>query len=159
VRPPLAEPMGHRHRRRLIVIDGPAAQTGALLPARRCRHTSADDKQVTKPHRQVETFLPTKSVGGRGQTAHMATYIVSYDLRAPGQDYAELIEFLKNQPNWWHHLGSTWVVVSDSSAVTLRDVMRVYLDPNDKVLVVESSGTAAWRGFDERGSAWLKTHL
>lgn len=33
----------------------------------------------------------------------MTTYIVSYDLKAPGKDYAELIDYLKSLDNWWHN--------------------------------------------------------
>jgi hypothetical protein len=89
----------------------------------------------------------------------MNTFVVSYDLQRPGQDYATLSEFLKSQSNWWHHLGSTWVIVTNLSAVQLRDGIKEHTDANDKVLVVESSGVAAWKGFNEKGSAWLKEHL
>ncbi|MDE0804072.1 MAG: hypothetical protein OSA99_12195 [Acidimicrobiales bacterium] len=89
----------------------------------------------------------------------MATYIVSYDLQSPGQDYAPLVEYLKSLPNWWHHLGSTWVVVTDMEAAELRNEIRNLVDGNDKVLVVRSASVGAWRGFNDTGSKWLKSHL
>ena len=89
----------------------------------------------------------------------MPSYIVSYDPQAPGKDYDDLIDYLKSHEKWWHHLGSTWVVVTSLSAVQLRDGIRQHTDANDKVLVVQSSGIGAWRGFTDKGSQWLKDHL
>lgn len=89
----------------------------------------------------------------------MTTYIVSYDLKRPGQDYDDLIDYLKSHDNWWHNLGSTWVVVTDLTAVELRDGIKKHTDGNDKVLVVQSAGVGAWAGFAERGSKWLKNKL
>jgi hypothetical protein len=37
----------------------------------------------------------------------MNTLLVGYDLNKPGQDYAELKEYLKAQGTWWHALDST----------------------------------------------------
>lgn len=89
----------------------------------------------------------------------MPTYVVSYDLVRPGQDYAPLTKYLKSQSNWWHHLGSSWVVVSPLTSVQLRDGITDHIDENDKVLIVQSSGTGAWAGFNSEGSSWLKEHL
>ena len=98
--------------------------------------------------------------GGRCCDARrMTSYIVSYDLKAPGKDYATLIEYLKSHTNWWHNLGSTWVVVTDLSAVELRDGIKSHTDSNDKVLVVQSAGIGAWFSFAESGSNWLKKNL
>lgn len=46
----------------------------------------------------------------------MNTLLVGYDLNRPGQNYTELIEYLKSQVTWWHHLDSTWLVVTSKSA-------------------------------------------
>lgn len=89
----------------------------------------------------------------------MSTYVVSYDLSRPGQGYAELGDYLKEHSNWWHHLGSTWVIVTELSAVQLRDGIRAHVDDNDKLLVVKSAGVGAWRGFNDKGSSWLQEHL
>jgi hypothetical protein len=51
----------------------------------------------------------------------MPTHIVCYDLNKPGQNYSDLIAKLKSYGNWWHHLDSTWLVVTRLSAQQLRD--------------------------------------
>lgn len=89
----------------------------------------------------------------------MTSYLVSYDLNAPGKNYDNLIEYLKSESNWWHHLGSTWVVVTDLTAAQLRNGIAQHTDSNDKVLVMKSSGVGAWSGFSAKGSTWLKDHL
>lgn len=89
----------------------------------------------------------------------MATYIVSYDLNAPGQHYSELYDYLKSSGTWWHNLDSTWLVVTSLSAAELRDGIQRHIDSNDKVLVVQTAGVGAWYGISESGSTWLKEQL
>lgn len=46
----------------------------------------------------------------------MTVYCVSYDLNKAGQNYNDLYEELKKSPNWWHHLDSTWLIVTNETA-------------------------------------------
>lgn len=89
----------------------------------------------------------------------MATYIVTYDLMSPGQDYSELHEHLKSYGTYSHRLESTWLLVTTKTATQVRDGVLEHIDSNDKVLVVESGGNGAWSGIPEAGSKWLKEHL
>lgn len=89
----------------------------------------------------------------------MATYIISYDLKAPGKNYDGLIEAIKSYGTWWHHLGSTWCVVTTKTAAQIRDHLNKHIDKNDLLLVVKSGGEGAWTGFNETGSKWLKDNL
>lgn len=90
----------------------------------------------------------------------MGTYIIGYDLNKSGKDYDGLIGAIKSlSGTWWHHLDSTWIVVSDLSAKQIRDALRVHLDSDDELLVVRSSGEGAWCGFNNNGSKWLKNNL
>lgn len=89
----------------------------------------------------------------------MATYIISYDLNSPGQDYTSLHDAIKSYKTWWHHLDSTWCIVTDDTAAKVRDNLKKKMDSNDKLLVVKSSGVGAWFGFNSKGSEWLKDNL
>jgi len=89
----------------------------------------------------------------------MPTYVVSYDLKKPGKNYDDLIEALESYGTYWHHLGSTWCVVSDKTAKEVCEHLVRYIDENDKILVVKSAGVGSWRGFNQSGSDWLKNHL
>lgn len=91
----------------------------------------------------------------------MKTMLVGYDLNRPGQNYGDLIDRLKEFPGWWHHLDSTWIVKTDKTHVQVRDELKQHLlDSNDELLVVDITGdAAAWCGFSDRASTWLKSNL
>lgn len=93
----------------------------------------------------------------------MTTFLIGYDLNknAPPGQYDDLMAAIKDLSGgtWWHHLESTWIVVSELSAENIRDHLRGYLDSNDELLVVKLSGSGAWTGFSESGSSWLLQNL
>jgi len=88
----------------------------------------------------------------------MATYIISYDLRKPGQDYDALYEAIKSYGTWAHINKSVWAVVTTNSAVQVRDYLSQFMDSNDRLFVVKSGVAAAWRNSICKNE-WLKEHL
>lgn len=89
----------------------------------------------------------------------MATYLIGYDLNKQ-KDYPELIEAIKAlSGTWWHHLDSTWILVTEKSAADMRDTLKKHIDGDDELLVVKLNGEGAWAGFNEKGSKWLKDNL
>ena len=89
----------------------------------------------------------------------MTSYLVTYDLSAPGQKYDDLSEHLKSYGTYSHALESAWLIVSSKSAKEIRDAAGKVLDSNDKLLVVELTGVAAWRGLREATSDWIHKNL
>ena len=89
----------------------------------------------------------------------MGIFIVTYDLNRPGQNYSELFEAINGIGSWWHCVDSTWIVKSNLSAVQVRDRLSSRIDANDRLLVAALSGEAAWIGFDNDCSSWLKNNL
>jgi hypothetical protein len=90
----------------------------------------------------------------------MTTYLISYDLNRPGQDYTSLTEAIKAVAGtWWHHLDSTWIIKHTGPATAIRDALSRHIGVNDELLVVKLSGEGAWVGINEKGSGWLKEHL
>lgn len=92
---------------------------------------------------------------------NMAAILIGYDLNRKGQDYATLIAKIKElSGTWWHCLDSTWIIKCDLTAVQVRDTLTQFIDANDELLVVDITGDhAAWRGFDDSCSNWLKKNL
>jgi len=90
----------------------------------------------------------------------MNTLMIGYDLNKAGKDYAELIAAIKTMPLWWHHLDSTWLVRTDLSAADLRDKLGSHIDGDDELLVINVTGdAAAWQGFNDAASKWLRSYL
>lgn len=92
----------------------------------------------------------------------MSMLLVGYDLNRTGQEYAKVIEYLEGYGTYWHHLDSTWLIKTSKSCADVIDEMRAkkLIDSNDEILVVNITGdNAAWYGFSEKGSAWLKKNL
>jgi hypothetical protein len=89
----------------------------------------------------------------------MALFLIGYDLDKPNQDYESLFEAIKSLGNWWHHLDSTWLVESTKDFKEVRDLLKQHIKKNDKLLVYDVTGRpAAWAGFNEKASKWLKEH-
>jgi len=89
----------------------------------------------------------------------MDSYMIGYDLNRPHQDYPDLWNAIKAYGTWWHNLDSTWIIISNKTAVEICDDLRRHVDPNDELLVARVTRNAAWVGFNDKASSWLKEHL
>jgi hypothetical protein len=90
----------------------------------------------------------------------MATLMIGYDLNRPGQDYAALIERIKSHGRWWHHLDSTWFVVTSLTPNEMCEELRRYIDSSDELLVLDVTRDSWWGvGFEQRAYDWLKENL
>lgn len=90
----------------------------------------------------------------------MNTYLISYDLRAPGKDYTPLIAYLKKYATWAKPLESVWFVKSPLEATGVRDEIRTQIDTNDGLLVVDvTKDGAAWVNLGDQVTNWIKANL
>jgi hypothetical protein len=64
------------------------------------------------------------------------TYIITYDLNSPGQNYPALHEAIKSFGTWAKPLESTWLVETDLTAQGISARLRPYMDGNDSLLVI-----------------------
>lgn len=87
----------------------------------------------------------------------MPAYVVSYDL-VSDRDYSKLYTALKSYPAWGRVVESAWVIISDNSAIEIRDHLAASMDSDDRLLVVRSGGEAAWRNVI-CDSNWLKDNI
>ena len=88
----------------------------------------------------------------------MNTYIITYDLMAPGKDYNNLYTAIKSCGAWAKVVYSTWAIKTDLSAVQVRDYLIQHMDANDRLFVIKSGREAAWRGTICNGE-WLQNNL
>ena len=89
----------------------------------------------------------------------MSTYVVTYDLIKQGQNYTCLTEKLKDYPTHWHAQGSVWIIETAKTAAEIRDHLKPCLDANDKLIVARLQGEAAWYGYTDSITKWLKDRL
>lgn len=90
----------------------------------------------------------------------MPAQMISYDLSKPSQKYAELRNAIKALGSaWWHHLDSTWIVVTSKSSRQVVESLRPHLDVNDKLLVTRLSGSWTSWGLPEEAVKWLHNNL
>lgn len=87
------------------------------------------------------------------------TYIISYDLSEPGQNYESVINIIKSYSGWARLGGSAYVIITDKSAVEVRDKLLKVMDSNDHIFVGVVKSPAAWFGLGDEVSDWLKRNL
>ena len=73
-------------------------------------------------------------------------YAINYDLKQPGQSYSGLYEAIKSCGDWWHYLGSTWLVDTSLDAQGIWNRLDPHFDENDRALVI---------GVTEDRQGWL----
>lgn len=88
----------------------------------------------------------------------MSSFIISYDLCEPGQDYENLINKIKAYGTWGKINQSTWVVNSLEKSIDIRNKLKPYVDRDDKLFVAKLTGEAAWTNCD-CSDDWLKSNL
>ncbi len=89
----------------------------------------------------------------------MSVFIVTYDLKEPGQRYDDLIAKIKNYGSWAKLGYSCFLISTNDTVVQVRDRLKEVLDANDKLYVGQASSPAAWSNLPEDVSNWIKSNL
>lgn len=83
----------------------------------------------------------------------MATYLITYDLRKPGQNYDKVWEYIKKH-RYAHLGGSAWLIDSNQDATSIRNDINRIADSNDIYYVFGLNGVYAGNGSPEV-NAWI----
>lgn len=86
------------------------------------------------------------------------TFLITYDLKRPGQNYSDLYDAIKSEGDWQHPLESIWAVKTGTSvsAGTLYERLRPLIDENDSLFIVEITDQDRQGWLDEPFWVWLK---
>jgi hypothetical protein len=88
------------------------------------------------------------------------TFLIDYDLNAPGKDYSTLIAHIRSYGNYCRYLKSAWLIRTDSTTTAVRDAAAAYMDANDGLMVIDvTADVAAWRGLSAQVANWIGTVL
>ncbi len=88
----------------------------------------------------------------------MNTYLISFDLVAPGRNYQPVYDYLATFTDSMKPLQTVYLVQTTKSAKQIRDDLMGKVDGNDKVLVIQVS-TTVWATYNlPKTSKWLENH-
>lgn len=85
----------------------------------------------------------------------MTNYLITYDLRQPGQDYDELIKAIKTYKNV-KVAESCWLLRSAKASKDIRDHLAAKMDKNDRLYVTPVARGASWRNPITDGDTIIK---
>ena len=89
----------------------------------------------------------------------MTTYIVTFEVTNPSKKKALKEKFQKYSGYCAIH-DNCWAVISDQSAVQIRDSLNKDLSESDRIFVIRSGVEAAWTNpYSTNNSEWLKERL
>ena len=88
----------------------------------------------------------------------MTAFNITYDLTQPGRNYEGLFEAIKSTGKYWHYLDSTWIVLTQETAIQLWNRLAKKIDRNDSVLVIEvRNNVSGWMPKD--AWAWISANV
>ena len=87
-------------------------------------------------------------------------YLITYDLRQPGRDYAPVYAAIKalSTGQWCRPLESVWIVKSSLDVNGIYNRIKPLVDESDRFLVTELTDNISWY-LDEKVSDYLETLL
>jgi len=87
----------------------------------------------------------------------MAKILVNYELREPGRDYQPVHDYLQGFSGWIKPHPAIYLIKTSISVTTIRDNLKKLVHENDRVFVVDVSGSA-WATYNlPKTSEWLNS--
>jgi CRISPR-associated endonuclease Cas2 len=87
----------------------------------------------------------------------MSVLLVAYDLHQHGQNYTDVLEYIKEH-SWARLSESAYAIETSKSPSSIRDALKKVVDANDNIYVMTlSSSWASWG--PEAVNKWLKDRL
>jgi len=85
-------------------------------------------------------------------------FLITYDLKSPGQNYNKLYESIKAFGEWQHPLESTWFikVSNDINAETIYNSVRPNMDSNDNLFIVDITDRNYYGWLSKNFWPWFK---
>jgi len=89
----------------------------------------------------------------------MPCYIVTFEV-ANTANKDKLTELLKSYGTYCPINANCWAIVTNSTAVQVRDKLMDVILSSDKIFVIKSGHEAAWRNvYGDKNTDWLKEKL
>lgn len=89
----------------------------------------------------------------------MNTLLITYDLKKPGQDYADVVKTIKGLSGTWARLSeSSYAVRTGYTPSQVYSALKPYLDINDQLYVITLTRPYAGQGPTDVNN-WLEQNL
>ena len=86
----------------------------------------------------------------------LKTYSITYDLGKPGQNYPNLInKIVEVSTTWCRPTKSHWFINTYLTGAQLRDILTLYLDTNDTLMINDVGADWATWGMAKEVNDWL----
>lgn len=93
----------------------------------------------------------------------MEAILITYDLNLkPNGSYTAIKEKIRTmftEERRFEELLSTFIVYTEMSSLEIFDVLKPYLESNDKLLVLTLEYEGNWFGISEKGIKFLQSHF
>lgn len=87
----------------------------------------------------------------------MSVLLITYDLKKPGQDYSDLLKYIKGHA-WARLSESSYAIKTSKSVETVYDEVRQSMDADDFVYVINLK--RPYVGYGKKTvNEWLEKHL
>lgn len=88
----------------------------------------------------------------------MSTLLVAYDLHAPGQKHANLLEAVKSYGDWAKLSESAYAISTRYEVQSVKEDLMSYIDDNDNLYVITLS--RPWSAYGpKKVTEWLRNNL
>ncbi len=84
------------------------------------------------------------------------TYLITYDLKNPGQKYDNLIDAIKAYGIWAKISSSCWAIKTNQTAAQICDNLMLYIDANDILFVCDFDDWASYN-LNKEVVNWLNS--
>lgn len=87
-------------------------------------------------------------------------YMITYDLNKEGQNYEDIIKTIKEKISgyWCTYWKSSFLITSCYSPDEMIEKLRPYLDPNDRMLIIEvTNNKNGW--LSQNQWDWINEHI
>jgi hypothetical protein len=86
------------------------------------------------------------------------TIQISYDLRAPGDDYPALLAYIRGHEAT-KPLSSTWFIRTARSALQVRDDIAELIGDEDELVVLDVTGMEWATTFEDCTTDWMERRM
>lgn len=87
----------------------------------------------------------------------MSVLLITYDLKAPGKDYTDLLKQIKTFP-WARLSESSYAIKTEQQTQNIYSTLKPYIDQNDNIYIINLRKPYSGYGPKEVNE-WLENNL